>query len=189
MNSLFHRGHISCTCFYNNKWLTNTTHKRTRRDKTKQFGKDSSMHCEVDSHPGTVDKFVAWLHTQTHTHIPPSRPCRMLFSANPVRDFSITYYNTALPAKHTPTNICLSPASCPVRPIWTQWIPEWGLATRGSALSPEKPANSEKQNTSKHCSLFSHLDTSLKNVSISLAPLSSPSAECYKEIQSVCTVY
>lgn len=39
-----------------------------------------SMHCEVDFHPGTVYKFVAWLHTQnTHTHIPPLGPCKVYF--------------------------------------------------------------------------------------------------------------
>lgn len=72
-------------------------------------------------------------------HISPMRPCKICFQLPPY--LILTNYNAA---KHTPTNICLSPASRPVRSIWTRWSPEWGWAACGSGPSPEKPANSKK---------------------------------------------
>lgn len=60
-------------------------------------------------------------------------------------------------------DICCSPASCHVTPIWSQWSPGWGWASCGSRPWPGKPANS--QNTSSPRSLFWHVNVSLRNIS------------------------
>lgn len=52
-------------------------------------------------------------------------------------------------------DICPSPASCHVTPIWSRWSPDWGWASCGSRPSPGKPANSQKQ-TQALLFIFAH---------------------------------
>lgn len=72
---------------------------------------------------------------------------KFYFQLHHVPDISITNYNTALPAKYAPCNTStrLLPASCPLRPTWTRWSPNWDWVAYGSAPLPKRPANKGKK--------------------------------------------